>query len=102
MLRNVTGLGQAVNGARSSEHWNVAPSTGAVEPSGGDAAKVKVASLLPVSGSGPVRIVVSGPASLVNRWTAGVGSTLSKLSMARISSTCSPPGRSISGRYQYG
>jgi hypothetical protein len=50
-------LGQAVNGARSSEHSKVAPAAGS-------AAKVKVASVLPVSSSGPETMIVSGPASV--------------------------------------
>src|SRR5687767_10761713 len=45
-LVNVTGELHAVNGARSSEHSKVAPALGS-------AAKLKVASLLPVSKVGP-------------------------------------------------
>src|SRR5918999_1694223 len=63
---NVTGFGHGSNGARSSEHSNVAPSAGL-------AAKVNVASALPVSGSGPLTIVVSGPASVVKVADAGDG-----------------------------
>src|SRR5918992_124961 len=87
----VSGFGHASNGARSSEHSNVAPSAGL-------AAKVKCTSVSPVSGSGPLTIVVSGPASVVNRCSAGVGSTFSNSSMARTSITCSPPGSSSTGR----
>ena len=53
----VYGLAHGTNRPRSSEHWNVAPAAGSAE-------KVNVAVVAPVSGSGPVRMVVSGAASV--------------------------------------
>jgi hypothetical protein len=69
-----------------------------VAPAAGSAAKVKFASVLPVSGSGPDTIVVSGPASVVKLCVAGLWSTLSKASTARTRITWLPPGSSSSGR----
>src|ERR687895_292200 len=86
----VYGFGHAWNGPRSSEHSNVAPSAGF-------AANLNVAVWLPVSSSGPLTIVVSGPASVVNTCDAGVGSTFSNWSTARTRSSCRPPASSSSG-----
>ena len=86
----VCGEVHGANGPRSSEHSKVA--------SAWSAENVKVASVAPLSAAGPVRIVVSGGASVVKVWTAGVGSALSKSSTARTRSSWLPPGRSSSGR----
>jgi hypothetical protein len=87
----VYGFEHSVNAARSSEHSNRAPSPGS-------AANVNVTVVSPVSASGPLRIVVSGPASVVKWCSTGVGSTFSKMSIARKRITCWPPGTSSSGR----
>jgi hypothetical protein len=51
---------------------------------------VKVALARPLIGGGPEAIVVSGSPTTVQRWVAGVGSTLMLMSIARTCSVCSP------------
>jgi hypothetical protein len=95
----VSGDGQAVNGARSSEHWKVVPgSGGSVCVSSSHALTVNVADVSPVTSSGPVRISVSGLPSDCQRYSTGVGSTFSNMSIARIRRTWSVPTSSSNGR----
>ena len=84
--------GQGVNSiAPSSRHWNVAPAAGSAE-------NLNVAVVESLRSGGPETIVVSGAASESQRYSAGLGSTLSNMSMARKSITWLPPGTSSFGR----
>src|SRR5688572_19393782 len=56
--------------------------------------KTNVALVSWVTSSGPELMNVSGSGPIVQRWTAGVGSTLPDVSTARTRSTCEPGSRS--------